>query len=235
MQNKKKHFKKVLSISVFLLMLSPLAVIGIVEDPKDIPAPSAIIPSPVSKQAENKTMLKNQGKEQQNAVQLQQDAQDKQANGQAKAIGQNNPNDKARQRRSKVANAVHEMLGVANRNQGDKGIGEQIRVIAQTQNQNQEQIEDEIKQVKNRGRLKKFFFGPDYKNLNSVEDRLANHDEKLEQLKQLAIQIADEADATKLLEQIEIMEQVKIELAKEVIAESKGFSLFGWLNKMLTK
>ncbi|MCK5320768.1 hypothetical protein KAJ61_05285 [Candidatus Parcubacteria bacterium] len=245
-----KNFKRILGVSIFLLMLTPFAVFGSSEMQKGSPSPDLTsIPEPVSmpgiveKQTENKTMLKNQGEEQQNAVQLQQDAQagqkainmnlqDGQANGQAKAIGRNNSNDKAGQRRSVVANATKEMFGIAERNQG---IGQQIRTIAQTQNKNQEQIEDEMNQVKNRGRLNKFFFGPDYKNLNSVEDRLANHDEKMEQLKMLAAQIADEADAAKLLEQVEVMEQVKIELAKEVVSESKGFSLFGWLNKTLVK
>ena len=92
-----------------------------------------------------------------------------------------------------------------------------------------------MKQVKNRGQLNKFFFGPDYRNLNSIEDRLANHEEKITQLKQLATQIVNEDDIVTLQEQIAVMEQVKTELEKEVISESKGFSLFGWLNKMFIK
>ena len=47
----------------------------------------------------------------------------------------------AEQRRSQVANAVHEMLQVAERN---GGIGEQVRVIAQAQNQNQEQLRKQM-------------------------------------------------------------------------------------------
>ncbi len=230
-----KNFKKILGVSIFLLMLTPFAAFGIIEARKGVRDPDLTVipdPPPMPEQTKNKTMLKNKGEEQQNAVQLQQDGQ---INGRAKGINQNRISDKAAQRRSRVANAVQEMLGVAERNQNNQGVGEQIRVIAQIQNQNQEQIETQMKQVKNRGRLKKFFFGPDYKNLNSVEDRLANHEEKLGQLRQLATQIADEADAAKLQEQIAVMEQVKTELAKEVVVESKGFSLFGWLNKMLVK
>jgi len=152
--------------------------------------------------------------------------------GQANGKGQNQASDRAIQRRSIVANAVQEMLKVAGL---DQGVGRQIRTIAQAQNQNQEQIEATMKQVKNRGRLKKFFFGPDYKNLNSAEDRLANHTEKLEELKDLAAQITNQADAVTLLEQIEIMEQIDTELLSEVAGEKKGFSLFGWLNKWLSK
>ena len=135
-----------------------------------------------AQKVQSKTILQNQGEEQQNAVQLQQDSQagqrvmenaadgsgggqGSQIQDQAKGKVQNQAGDKAVQRRSNVANAVQEMLLVAEHN---PGIGQRIRATAQAQNQNYEQIEVEMKQVKNRGRLKKFFFGPDYKNLNSI-------------------------------------------------------------------
>ncbi len=152
--------------------------------------------------------------------------------GQINSKSQGQGGDKASQRRSRVANAVQRMLQIAERN---KGVGQQIRTIAQAQNQEQEQIEAEMSQVKNRGQLKKFFFGPDHKNLNSIEDGLADHEAKLEQLRQLAVQLVGEDDIIALQEQIGIMEQVKVELENEVVSESKGFSLFGWLNKMLVK
>ena len=145
---------------------------------------------------------------------------------------ENQTSDKATQRRSRVANAVQEMIQVAERN---GGVGEQIRTVAQAQNENQEKIEEEMEQVKNRGQLKKFFFGPDYKNLNSVEERLLNHDEKITELKELTSGISNVVDLEILEEQIRVMEEVKTELENEVTAESKGFSLFGWLNKMLVK
>jgi len=135
-------------------------------------------------------------------------------------------------RRSRVANAVQEMLGVADR---IGGIGEQVRVIARAQNQNQEQIETNLDAVKNRGRLKKFFFGPDYKRLNTVEEKLVNHSEKLSELKALAAQITDEADKASLEAQIKVMEQAAAEIQNEANSEKKGFSLFGWLNRMLSK
>ena len=255
-----KHFKITAGIIVFFLMLVPFVSFaqGEQSEQKGIHEPGTGIENPEIKKAGQETrkgmelpvptkrMLKNQGEEQKNAVQLQQNAQTGQRaiNGNAQgnqtksgqlettSKGQNQASDKATQRRSRVANAVQEMLQVAERNQG---VGQQIRTIAQAQNQNQEKIETEMKQVKNRGRLKKFFFGPDYKNLNSVEDRLANHEQKLEELKQIANQVTNEADVIKLQEQITVMEQVKDELEKETIEERKGFSLFGWLNRMISK
>jgi len=192
---------------------------------------------------QSETSLQNQGAGQQNQVGIQAQTQSGLDNGQGNQVqnqaqnqptgkGVNQASEKGLERRSRVAIAVQEMLFVADRNQG---IGQQIREVAQAQNQNQVQMEDALDQVKNRGRLKKFFFGPDYKTLNSVEERLTNHEEKLGQLKQIASQITNEADAAKLQEQIAIMEQVKEELQKEVEGESGGFSLFGWLNKIFNK
>lgn len=157
-----------------------------------------------------------------------------QVQARAQAVGQgiNQAGDTATQRRSRIANAAQQMLQVAERNQG---IGQRIRVMAQAQNQDQEQIETKMKEVKNRGRLRKFFFGPDYKGLNSVKDRLANHEERIAELKEMASQITNEGDAQILEEQIAAMEQVKAELEEEVGDQSKGFSLFGWLMKRFAK
>jgi uncharacterized membrane protein YccC len=192
---------------------------------------------------QNETSLQNQRTGQQNQAGTQAQIQSSPGNGQGNQIqnqaqeaagkGVNKASEKGLERRSRVGIAVQEMLFVADRNQG--GIGQQIREIAQAQNQNQVQMEDALDQVKNRGGLKKFFFGPDYKNLNSIEEKLANHEEKLQQLKQLASQVVNEEDAVKLREQIAIMEQIKEELQKEADEESGGFSIFGWLNKIFSK
>ena len=186
-------------------------------------------------QVQAKTMNANQGEVK--AVQLKQNIGEGQnlenatgAKQQVKAGAENGS--RAGARRSQTANAVQAMLRVAERN---GGVGEQIRTVAQNQEKNQNQMEDQMDEVKTRGKLKKFFFGPDYKNLNSVEEKLANHDEKLNELKALALELTDEGDITILEDQIEVMEQIGDELTAEVLAETKGFSLFGWLNKMFSK
>src|SRR3989339_561538 len=117
-----------------------------------------------------------------------------------------------------------------------QGIGQQIKTIAQNQNQNQKEIETTLEHVKNnRGNaVWRFFFGPN-KYIYMAENKLATHAEKLEEVRELASKIKNEDDAKTLEEQIEIMEQAKTELAEEIKKENKGFSLFGWLNKLLSK
>ena len=235
------HFKLIAAVIIFAVVILPVGVF--IAKAQQGAGPGAgtdkIVPET---ELEHNRQAAEQGgaaELQQNAVQGQRGAQaaepelikEPRGAGQA-ALSAGQGKSKGAVRRSRVANAVQEMLKVAERN---GGIGQQIRTIAQTQNKIQGEVEDQMDAVKKRSKLKKFFFGPDYKNLNSVADKLANHTEKLEELKQLAMQITNEADLVILAEQIGVMMQVKTELEQEVVGEKKGFSLFGWLNRMLSK
>jgi hypothetical protein len=238
-----KKFKIALSIFIFILVFLPLASYGMAQQKgvpnlENIPAiPKAISENNVIQdQVQAKTMNANQGEVK--AVQLKQNIGEglgaENATGvrqqvKAGAVGNNS---RAIQRRSKVANAVQKMLKVAERN---GKVGQKIEIIARTQAQNQSKIENQMEQIQNRGKLKKFFFGPDYKKISSVEEKIANHDEKIAELKALALELIDLDDLTILENQITVMEQVKSELVAETLVERKGFSLFGWLNKMFSK
>jgi len=68
-----------------------------------------------------------------------------------------------------------------------------------------------------------------------VEDRLENHTENLAELKELKDQVLSSTDQGSLDEQIQVMEEIKAELENEIQEESRGFSLFGWLNRLLNR
>ena len=152
--------------------------------------------------------------------------------GQDAAQDPQSQNETAVTRRSRVANAVQEMEGIATRNQG---IGDQIRVIAQNQNRIQEEAEDALETAQKRSGFARFFIGPDYAQLKTVEERLKNHSQNLAELKELREQIQVNQDKDLLDEQIQVMEEIKQELQNEVTKDKKGFSLFGWLSRLLTE
>ncbi len=141
--------------------------------------------------------------------------------------------EKAVQRRSQVANSVQEMLKVADR--AENSMGQRIRTVAQEQNQIQEQAEVGLEQIKNRNKFVRFFIGPNYGEINSVEQRLENHNEKLGELKQIKDELISEVDVSVIETQIQNMEQVSEELKTELQEQEKGFSLFGWLNRLFNK
>jgi hypothetical protein len=132
------------------------------------------------------------------------------------------------QRRSKVANAVQTMLQISEKNEG---VGQKIRIIAQNQNRDMEEIEENMESVKQRSKFLKFLIGPKYGQINSIEDRLEEHSGRLEELKQLKDELSEE-DAEMLDTQILAMEEIKKELLTELNLEESGFTLFGWLVKL---
>ncbi len=138
----------------------------------------------------------------------------------------------AEQRKSEVANAIQEILHVA---EEDTEIGQQIKTIAQTQVQNQEQLEVSLQKAQNRNKIVKFFVGPDYEEINNAKKLLEQNREQIGQLNQVKNQIADQDDQQKLSEQIELFEKSNQEIEDSLNATQKGFSLFGWLIKLFEK
>lgn len=142
---------------------------------------------------------------------------------------EDNKSSMGEQRRSQVANAVHEMLQVADRS---GGIGEQVRIIAQSQVQNHEGIEEEIEEIKDRSSFSKFFIGPKYEKIEKAKELLKQDKEKINKLEELKASITNEADKIKVTEQIDVIKKALTEVENIINEEQKGFSLFGWLAKM---
>ncbi|MFA5778406.1 MAG: hypothetical protein WC870_02900 [Candidatus Paceibacterota bacterium] len=130
------------------------------------------------------------------------------------------------QRKSTVANAVQGMLQVAERN---GGIGQQVKVIAQNQNQNQEKLEVSLAKVQDRGGFAKFFIGPNYGEIENAEKILEQNREQVRQLNELKNQLVNQGDEQVLTQQIQALEQANLEIENSLKVERKGFSLFGWL------
>ncbi len=168
-------------------------------------------------QIQNQNQVKNQGEVNKIQMSQQQGTQSETAT--------------ATQRRSNVANAVQEMLQVANRN---GGIGQQVKTIAQTQTQNQEKLEASLQKVQSRVGLAKFFVGPDYDEISNAKKILEQNKEQIEQLNQVKNQLANQGDQQILTEQIKTLEQSNLEIENSLGTAQKGFSLFGWMFRMFS-
>ena len=71
--------------------------------------------------------------------------------------------------------------------------------------------------------------------MKTVEKQLENNVKNLAELGGLKEQIQNSSDKILLDEQIKIMEIVKQEMLHAVAVNKKGFSLFGWIAKILAK
>lgn len=141
-------------------------------------------------------------------------------------------NERMLQVRSQVATAVQNMLSVADRHEG---IGEQVRVIAQNQNKNMEDIDARLQKIEKRGEATKFLFGPNYSEIRNVEKILEQNRAQIQTMNEIKAQITAQADLDALNTQIQTLEQANIQIEEQLKAEQEGFSLLGWLFKMFAK
>src|SRR4030042_1363447 len=188
-------------------------------------------------QIQQQTQTANQGEDNQVQVQNSDQAQGETSN-QAQSQNQNQEQNTStagqqgqitsEQHRSVVAGFVQSLLQVADR---EGGIGEQVRTIAQQQNQSASTTIQAMEKVQTRSRVKTFFFGSDYKNLGSLRSEMVQTENRLEQLNVVMENVQNEGDKTEIQSQIQTLEQEQIKIENFIKAQEGKFSLFGWLVK----
>jgi hypothetical protein len=134
------------------------------------------------------------------------------------------------ERRSEVSDAVHSILESVDRN---GGIGEQVRVIAQAQNEKYEEVEVLVEKIEKRSSFAKFFIGPDFNNIKKAKDSLKENKDKVEELESFKTQIKNKEDLDNIENHINTLKRVENEIAEILDREELGFSLFGWLSKLI--
>ena len=139
---------------------------------------------------------------------------------------------RAEERRIQFADNVQELVRSSERI--GNGIGEEVRVMAQDQERDYEDAEDIIKNVSKRGGFARFFIGPNYSEIKKVEDYAQKYTDRLEKLGETVSEITAQDVISAIDAQIKEMEQVKADLEVEIEAQKGGFSLFGWLNRLLS-
>lgn len=137
------------------------------------------------------------------------------------------------ERRSTVATAVQEIIKATEDTKG--GIGEQVRVIAQAQNNNQNEVEAKIQKVEERNAFSKFLFGVSYGELKNAKKILENSKEEIVALDELKDKITDKKDLEVINSQIEAIKKVITETEAEIESSDNGFSLLGWMFKLFNK
>ena len=140
---------------------------------------------------------------------------------------------KINERKSRVADAVQEILKVSEKVKAT--VGEQIRIIAQEQNQIHEEAEKVVGEVSSRGGFARFFIGPNYSKIKDAEKLVEKYNKKLQKMGEVVAEVTAQDVVDSLNTQIQKMEQVKNELQQDIEVQKGGFSLFGWLNRLFTK
>lgn len=179
-------------------------------------------------QNQNQVQTQNQGEEQQLQVQTQ---EQEQTGNQGQNKGSQNKNQNALDHMSDVANKVQELQQI--REEG--GLGEQVRQVAQEQNQAQSQIKDNLNKLNSRGQLIKLLMGTDYEVIKNLKTQLEQNQLRITTLEQIQTQLTNQEDITMVQATIQTLKQQNISLQEKVNSEEKTKSMFGWLFKFFAK
>ena len=185
-------------------------------------------PSPTGNQVQNQNQVKtqNQGED----SQLQIETQERENLEESTDVGSQNRNQNAVQNMSEVATQVQQLLRL--RTTG--GIGEQVRTIAQAQNQAQTQIQEQLTKLESKGKLARLLTGTDYGAVKNLKTQLEQNQLRIQQLTQLQNQLTNQGDMTAVQETIQALIQENTSLQDRITAEEQTRSLFGWLFKLFS-
>jgi len=130
-----------------------------------------------------------------------------------------------------IESASQSLNRVISRN-NNPGVGEQIRAMVESHEEVQTRTKTALNQMSQRSGMVKFFIGPDYKNAGQVRSDvvgLRNDIKKLEQIKE-GYSPNDAGDIQGAIDELQVEAN---ELENKLAEELSGFSLFGWLSKLL--
>ena len=151
----------------------------------------------------------------------------------ASAKAQNDKQVNGIDHRSTVSAVVKNLLNVANNEKG--GIGDEIRAVAQAQNDAQNAVASEIDKINNRSKVKTFLIGTDYKNIGQLRSEMVKTGNQIDQLNRLLSRTTSTQTIVSLQGQIKILEQEQQKINDFLKANESKFSLFGWFVKLFNK
>ena len=136
----------------------------------------------------------------------------------------------AQEHMSSVAVYIQNLLNVSDQN---GGIGTQIRVIAQAQQNNQASIAGELQQLTTRNRFVRWFVGPDKTALEQLSMQQLMIEEHISQLQELQLTTDDEETSQAIEDALTALEEQKVLIDDEIAQQTDSFNLLTWLQNLL--
>ncbi len=136
-----------------------------------------------------------------------------------------NGNGNGIQEMSQVALQVQQLLKLGD----ETAIGQQVREVAQNQQQAQSQIRTQVDKIATRSQFVKSLLGPDYAAINGLKQQIEENQLRIKQLEELKLQMQNEGDDSQIQATIEAMIQQNTALQEKIQAEEGVKSMFGWL------
>lgn len=134
--------------------------------------------------------------------------------------------------KSRIASVVRELLSVADR---EDGIGADVRLVAEEQASTSEKVKKSMDEVDSESSLKKFFLGPNFKNLGDLRSTIVTTQNHIERLKKAEDRMASSTVKADLSAQISELEKVASSTEAFVNSNEERFSLFGWFVRLFSR
>lgn len=131
--------------------------------------------------------------------------------------------------KSKVANVVQELKELADK---DQNIGEEVRVVAQEQEESNERATEAMEKVETRGGFKTFLIGTDYKNIGALRSEVVTTKNHINRLTKARDRATSEEVKAVLDAQIAELEEVNTNAETFIQENEDKFSLFGWFARI---
>lgn len=112
------------------------------------------------------------------------------------------------------------------------GIGAQVREVAHQQHASKKSVDDAVEAVQQRGAVKTFLIGSDYKNLGQLRSEMVRTRNQIAQMERLHSQAQTDDDRALAQEQLRVLQQEQERITETITAHEEKFSLFGWAVKL---
>jgi len=135
--------------------------------------------------------------------------------------------------RAGLENAIQTLTRVSERFNNPE-TGEQVRTMTENHTRSQEKINTALSSMRSRSKLLKFVFGANYQNAGEVKAQAAQFRSDAEDLAKFKEELTYASDQEEMQDAIDNLEGEADALETELNQELQGFSLFGWLNRILS-
>jgi len=133
-------------------------------------------------------------------------------------------------RKGQIAEVAESIVELAEEME-DQTLAEEIRTVVKSQVANFDIINQKIDNAVKRTAFAKFFIGPNYGELKTMKQTMEENKNQIREMEQVMAQIQNESEKIQLANQIITMQNLQLELHDQLGELTRGFSLFGWLNR----
>lgn len=137
---------------------------------------------------------------------------------------------------SKVKNTTLEIkkIAKAEKESGDNETADEVIKSVDDITYNSVDSIKSLEEVDNRPAWKSFLLGPDYKNLGKIRSNLVQNRNEIRKIEKTIEKNKDEENANTLRARLGELEQERLKIFNYIDEKDDGFSLFGWLAKLMS-